>query len=252
MTQQNAQLFAGDLFVSFEKPDGTFGAATMIRADLISITTPSDKKQKFSKGRKDYGQAFATYPLPKPTEFQITFSEMSRALLAIQLSGTVEAITAAGGAFTDLPVVAATEAWVTIGRKNLDPSTVVVKNSAGTVTYAVDVDYEINPRLGKLRAVDGGAIADAEALKVSGSAKATTGTRIVGASKFKHVMKLEMDGVNLLTSQDGELVCPRAVVTSDQAFDFLQSDIAELKLKGTLEVPAPGQPTFTFEERVAP
>lgn len=250
MSQQNAQLFAGDLFVSFEKPDGSFSAATMIRADLISITTPSDKKQKFSKGRKDYGQAFATYPLPKPTEFEITFSEMSRALLAIQLSGTVENITAAGGAFADLPVTAALDGWADIGRKNIDPATLVVKNSAGSTTYVAGTDYELNPRLGKLRAIPGGAITDAQALKATGTAKASTGTRIVGASKFKHVMRLEMDGLNLLTQQDGELTCPRAVVTSDQAFDFLQSDIAQLKLKGTLEVPAAGVPPFTFEERI--
>lgn len=250
MSQQNAQLFAGDMFVSFEKTDGTFGPAIMIRTDMISITTPSDKKQKPSKGRADYGQVFASAVLPKPTEFEITFSEMSRQLLAIQLSGDLQNITAAGGAFTDLPLVAALDAWVDIGRKNIDPTTIAIKNSTGATTYAKDVDYELNPRLGKLRAIPGGAITDAQALKASGTAKATTGTRIVGASKYKHVMKIEMDGVNLLTSQDGELLCPRAVVTSDQAFNFLQSDIAELKLKGTLEVPAPGQPPFTFEERV--
>ena len=78
---------------------------------------------------------------------------------------------------------------------------------------------------------------------------ATTGTRITGATKFRHVLKIEGDVVNLLTDKDSELFAGRAVVTSDQAFDFLQSDIADLKLKGTLEVPTGGGAPFTVEER---
>lgn len=246
---QNAQLFAGDIFISFETSPGVFGPAILLRTDLLSVTTPSAKKSKKSKNRDDYGQAFASYQLPDVTEFAITFNEMSRALLAVQLSGEVEALTVAGGAFTDLPVVAALDAWVDIGRKNIAVASLAVKNTAGTTTYVKDVDYVINYRLGKLRAIPGGAITDAQALKVTGTAEATTGTRINGARKHQHVLKIEGDMQNLLSGADSEFLAQRAVVTSDQAFDFLQSDIAELKLKGTLEVPSVGVPPFTVEER---
>jgi|GEM_PF-691236 len=249
MTTQNAQLFAGDVYISFETTPGVFGPAMLVRTDLLSITTPSDKKTKNSKGRTDYGQAFASYQLPKPTEFSITFNEMSRDLLSVQLSGEIETITAAGGVFTDLAVTAALDAWVDIGRKNISATGLTVKNSAGTTTYVADTDYEVNLRLGKLRAISSGAITAAQALKVSGTAQATTGTRINGARKYSHVLKVELDGVNLMTGKDVEVLASRAVVTSDQAFDFLQSDIAELKLKGTLEVPSVGVPPFVVEER---
>ena len=246
---QNAQLFAGDLYISFEKTPGVFGPAQLIRTDLLSVTTPSTKKTKKSKNRSDYGQAFASYQLPDPTEFAITLNEIGRDLLAVQLSGEVEALTVAGGAFADLPVVAALDGWVDIGRKNIAVAGFSVKNTAGTTTYAKDVDYEINYRLGKLKAIAGGAIAEALALKVSGTASATTGTRINGARKHQHVLKIEGDLLNLLSGKDSEFLAQRAVVTSDQAFDFLQSDIAELKLKGTLEVPSVGVPPFVVEER---
>lgn len=248
---QNAQLFAGDVYVSFEVSDGVFGPATRIRTDLLSITTPSDKKQKISKGREDYGQAHASAILPKPTEFAITFTEMTRALLAVQLSGKIDVITSAGGTFADIPITAALDAWVDIGRKDIAAAGFVVKNSTGTVTYEEGVHYEVNRRLGKLRAIPlaSGGIEDAAALKLTGSSAATTGTRITGATKFRHVLKIEGDVVNLLTNKDSELFAGRAVVTSDQAFDFLQSDIADLKLKGTLEVPTGGGAPFTVEER---
>jgi hypothetical protein len=247
---QNAQLFAGDLYISFETAPGVFGPAVLIRTDLLSVTTPSTKKQKKSKNRSDYGQAFVSIQLAEPTEFAITFNEMTRSLLAVQLSGELEALTVAGGAFVDLPVTAALDGWVDIGRKNIAVVGLAIKNSAGTTTYAKDVDYEINHRLGKLRAIPGGAITAAQALLASGTAVATTGTRINGARKYQHVLKIEGDLQNLANGADVEFLAPRAVVTSDQAFDFLQGDIAELKLKGTLEVPSVNVPPFVVEERV--
>jgi hypothetical protein len=250
MAEQNAQLFAGDLYVSFETAPGVFGAATLIRTDMMSITTPSDKVEVVSRNRDDYGQAFASYHIAKPSQFEIQFTEVTRDLLAVQLSGMIETITAPGGVFVDLPVTADVGAWVDIGRKNLAVAGLVVKNAAGTTTYDKDVDYRINYRLGKLLAIENGAITDAATLKVSGTAQATTGTRIKGARKHQHVMRLELDGMNLISGKDTELLAYRAVVSSDQAYDFLQAKMAVVKLKGTLEVPSVGVPAFIVEERV--
>lgn len=247
----NAQLFAGTVYVSFEVSEGVFGAAVKVETDMLKITTPSDKKQKLSKSREAYGQAHSTAFVAKPNEFEIKFTEIGRKLLAVQLSGVLDTLTVAGGAFTDLPLVAALDAWVDIGRKNIAEADLAIKNTAGTTTYVKDVDYEINYRLGKLRAIPGGAITDALALEATGTAQATTGTRITGGKKYRHVLRLEMDGLNLVTNEDAEFLAQRAVVTSDQAFDFLQSDIADLTLKGTLEIPGPGLPPFVVEHRKA-
>lgn len=247
---QNAQLFAGDLFISFETSPGVFGPAIQIRTDMLSVTTPSEKVEAVSRNRDDYGEAFASYTIGKPSTFEIQFTEVSKELLAVQLSGVLQTITAAGGAFADLPVVAAIAGWVDIGRKNIVEAGLAVKNSAGTTTYVKDVDYKINYRLGKLFAIEGGAITADQALKVTGSAAATTGTRINGARKRQHVLKIEMDGVNLISGRDTEFLAQRAVVSSQDAYDFLQSKMAAVKLKGTLEVPALGTPSFVVEERV--
>lgn len=237
-TQQSGQLFAGTFYISFQAANGTFLPAVQIETDLFSVTTPSDKKQAISKKRENYGAAHTTAFVGKPMEFEMAFTEVTRALLAVQLSGELNAITTAGGAFADVPVVAALGAWVDIGHKNIAAAGFSVKNDAGTTTYVEGTHYEVNRRLGKLRAIPGGTITEAQPLKVTGTAQATTGYRIDAGKKTRHVMRIQGDCVNTVTTEDAYLEAVQAVVTSDQAYDFLQSDLAVLKLKGNLEVPA--------------
>lgn len=97
MAEQNAQLFAGDLYVSFETAPGVFGAATLIRTDMLSITTPSDKIEAVSRNRDDYGQAFSSYNIAKPSLFEIQFTEVTRDLLAVQLPAWRQRLVCSGG-----------------------------------------------------------------------------------------------------------------------------------------------------------
>ena len=73
------------------------------------------KKQAVSKKRENYGMAHTTSFVPKPMEFEVSMTEVTRALLAVQLSGELNPLTTAGGAFADVPVVASPGGWVNIG-----------------------------------------------------------------------------------------------------------------------------------------
>lgn len=116
-TQQSGLLFAGTFYVSFQDATGNFLPAVQIETDKFSVTTPADKKQAISKKRENYGAAHTTGFVGKPTEFEMAFTEVTRALLAVQLSGELNAITTAGGAFADVSVVAALGAWVDVGHQ---------------------------------------------------------------------------------------------------------------------------------------
>lgn len=247
---QKGLLFAGDLYFTAEDADGNFGAYQQVECDKLEISTPSEFKEKVSKGRTTYGQPFVSVPVAQPAAFSITLSEVSREVFAMLLSGLLVPMTSVGGAFTDLAVTAVLDKWVEIGRENIATAGFTVKNDAGTTTYAEGTDYEVNRRLGLLKALSTGAIAAAAPLKVGGTESAiTAGARINGAQRYKTVMKLRLDGVNLVNNQDVLLTADRAVVASDAAYDFLQDEVSEAPLAGKLEIPAPGQAPFTLEWR---
>jgi len=249
MSQQKGLLFAGDLFFSMEGSDGVFGPFHQVECDKLEIATPSEFKEKLSKGRASYGQPFVSVPVPQPAEFAITFSEVTREIFAMQLSGLLVPLTMAGGAFSDVEATAVLGAWIETGLENIAEAGFTVTNPAGTTTYVLGADYEVNYRLGLLRALPDGDIPNASTLHLSGTEEAVTGDRILGARRYKTVMRLKLDGVNLVNNQDVYLYADRAVVASDAAYDFLQDEVSEAPLKGRLEIPGAGLSPFVLEYR---
>lgn len=252
---QKGLLFAGDLFVSIELADGSFGNFKQYECDKLEISTPSEFKEKLSKGRTTYGQPFVSVPVPKPAEFGITFSEVTREIFAMQLSGLLVPIDVAASAMAAVEITAALDEWVQLPVENIAAAGFSVTNSAGDVTYVEDVDndgsgdYQVNRRLGLMRALSDGDIADAATVKVTGNGQAITGTRIVGARRYKTTMHIRLDGINLADNRDVLLEAKRAVVASDAAYDFLQSEVSEAPLKGKMEIPGPGQAPFDLDYR---
>lgn len=250
MNQQKGLLFAGDLYFTMEDANGVFGPYQQVECDKLEISTPSEFKEKLSKGRTTYGQPFVSVPVAKPAEFKLTLSEVSREVFAMLLSGLLVPLTATGGAFVDVAVTVTLDKWVEIGRENIAAAGLTVKDTNAVTTYVEGTDYEINRRLGMIRALSGGAIADAASVKISGSESAiAAGARISGAQRYKTVMKLKLDGVNLVDNKDVLLFADRAVVASDAAYDFLQDEVSEAPLAGKLEIPAAGLPPFVLEWR---
>lgn len=229
-------LFAGTLYSeAFNPVTNTWSPATKYEVDKFEIKTPSDKLQKISKSRESFGQAKNTYFVAKPVEFSITFDELSGDIFAAMLSGIASAVNDAASTLLNVPVTAAPGFWAVIpGGENLDPETIVVKDSTGTTTYTPD-KYEVNPRLGLLYVPAGGTIA-AGPVTVSASKLPFEGTEIQGAQRYAHIMRYRLDGQNLLDRRDMNLFAPRAVVSSDTAQDWLSGKLASVALSGNLEV----------------
>lgn len=240
-------LFAGTLYSqSYDPNSGLWSAYQRFEIDKFEITTPADKLQKISKSRESFGQAKNTYFVAKPTEFAITFDELNGDIFAAMLSGVASVIDDAAATLTAVPVTVVPGAWVEIpDGENLDPETIVVKDATGTTTYAED-KYEVNPRLGLIYVPVGGTIA-AGAVQVTANKLAFEGTKIEGAQRYAHIMRYKLDGQNLLDRRDMSLFCPRAVVSSNTAQDWLSGQLAAVALTGNLEVTAGYSSPFVLQ-----
>lgn len=247
MKQTTGLLFAGDLLVAIKDPDtGLFGAYEKLATDKFEIKAPSDPMQKTSKGRETFGNTFLTFYSGKPVEFSLVLDEINHGTLAMNLAGRVSALAQTGAAITDETVTVVKGKWVECGHEFLDLTALEVTNSAGTTTYVKDVDYLINPRLGLILATEEGAIASGD-VKLTAATRTLTGTTITGGKQYSHVLKMKLDGINLIDKQDIVLDAPQATVSAQDAFDFLSGKLASVPLKGVLEV-APGQ-TYPFRLR---
>lgn len=248
MSNQTVALFlAADVFCNFQNPTtGVFGNPKKFEVEKFEITTPSDLKEKISKGRETFGQAFVSHRVAKPTEFSMTFAQVSRDVFAMALSGVVEEFTDTVETITDLSVTVVLDEWVSIGKENINPTGLTVKNSAGTTTYDKDVDYEINPRLGLIKALSGGEIV-AGVVKIAGATLASTGATVIGARQYKHMLQIKVDGKNQIDNKNVLLTALQATVSAEDARDFLSGELDSVTVKGRLEIPPGGDRPFEMK-----
>lgn len=248
MSSQAVALFlAADVFYRFKNPTtGVFSNPVKIETEKLEINTPSELTEKLSKGRNTYNQAFVSHRVPQPTEFAITFSEQNREIFAMALAGVLETIDLDVVTLTDHEVTVVLDEWVPIGHRHINMTGLAVKNAGGTVTYDLGTDYEINPRLGLIKALSTGDIA-AGVVEITGATLAKEGSRIIGARQYGHVLSFQADGRNQIDNKDAYIEAYQATVSADAARDFLSGEIDSLELTGRLEIPTGGNSPFVLE-----
>ena len=246
-------LGAGDLYARvYNATTGQYDQwAGPFEATKFEIKPNSELKEMSSRGRSTYGQVIESVPLPKPADLSVTFAEVNKDSIAMALFGTASEINQGSGTITDEAVTATLGKWVQLSKQNIATAGFVVTNSGATVTYVLGTDYEVNYRLGMLRAIDGGAITDASSLKVDFTYNAISGTSIAGGTQTQVRAQFKLDGVNFADQLPVIVDVWEAILTPDSAFDFLQNDFAEIALKGRLKTPAGKTEPFTAQLRTA-
>ncbi len=247
-------LGAGDLYISRYDP---ITAAFLAYegpylAEKFEIKPNSDLKEMSSRGKTTYGQVIESVPLPKPTDFTVELTEVDKVSLATALFGTSEDLTQGAGTLTAEVFTAIKGKWVPLTKMRLDPDdTLVVTNSAASTTYVEGTDYIVNHRLGWIKILTTSAIAESASLKFTGDYLAVTGTTIAGSTQSQVRAKFKLDGVNFADQSPCIVFCREAVLTPDNAFDFLASDFAKISLKGRLKTPTGETDPFTVQLHVA-
>lgn len=246
-------LGAGDLYARVYNPATSQYDqwAGPFESSKFEIKPNSDLKEMTSRGRATYGQVIESVPLPKPADLSVTFSEVNKDSIAMALFGTAAVLNQGSGSVTDQVITSAVGKWVKLTHDNIATAGFVVTNSGATVTYVLDADYEVNYRLGMIRCISGGNIADATALKVDYTYNAITGTTIAGGTQTQVRAQFKLDGVNFADQLPVIVDVWEAVLTPESAFDFLQNDFAEIALKGRLKTPAGKSEPFKVELREA-
>lgn len=75
-------------------------------------------------------------------------------------------------------------------------------------------------------------------VKFTAGKKAATGQQVLGGKRFSTVMKVKLDGINLINRENMLLVAQQVTVSSEDAFDFLSGKLNSIPLKGVMEVAA--------------
>lgn len=242
-------LMTGDAYIKRINADGSDGGYVQVGASEATIEEKTTIKERKGAGKTNMGQILSTAAIKEPATFAITLTEASDDVVAMALLGTKGDASQGAGSASDEAVTAKLGGFVRLAKGKITGGTVVVTNSAGTVTYDEGTDYDINHTVGMIMAKPGGAIADDAALKVNYDYEAWTGTVITGSTQPTIRVAILLDGRNHDTGEDGILEVDEVTITPEGGMNFIKTDFGEVKFKGSMKTLAGKDGPYTFTRR---
>jgi len=239
----------GNTYIDLLNADGTSTGFDLVgNATKLEIQAESEIKEQTSKGLDDYGQVIASVVLPKPSKLKVALNQLDKTVLSMAFLGAAEEINEGAGTIADEAITAKLGKYVDLSRRNLTAESVVVKDDGDATTYLEGTDYEVQYRLGMIKALSGGAIAADDVLHVSAAYPAESGYKVRGAVQPTIRIAIRMDGENLTNGKQGILTVNKAQIKPSSAIDFLADDFSALELEGILLTPTGKTEPFTWEE----
>ncbi|HEB76899.1 MAG TPA: hypothetical protein ENI90_00030 [Methylothermaceae bacterium] len=226
-------------------PAGVF--AVPANVTTLQITPQAETLSRPSFMKESYGQALDSYVKLQPPQINLTWDGIDNEVLTSVFAGILQTVNETAQTVTDEAVTAASGKWVKLANRHLDPATVVVTDSAGTTTYTVDTDYQVNAELGMIYFVPGGAIADGDSVLVDYNTLAFAGSRIIGAKKAAVEMEILFDGRNEITGENVFLHIYDAKIRPSEGFNFLSQEFVQAQFEGELITPAGKTEPFIVE-----
>ena len=245
-------LFSGDTYLSRLSAAKAFNGRYIdpINAISLAIQPNSEEIERVSNMRRDWGQAKNSAFRPQPPTLTWGGDDMPSTILAAAFLGNTSAINAVGATIADENVIlAATDLgeWVSLANRNLDAGSVVVQDMTDTTTYVEDTDYEINYRLGLIRAITGGAIS-AETLHVDYVHSTITGTLIQGGLNSTLDFRIILDGYNIFEGKNSVLSIWEATSTPSDALDFFSGETLSATFNGKINNRSDQSEPYRFED----
>ena len=243
MTQENTQFFvAGDVYLDiFDATFQPLGLIGPMNGEAMAVQPQTERVDQLSKMRDSYGQVRNSVVLPQPPELTLALRDVPVEVLAMAFGGDVQSLSEGAQTVTDESVTARLGKWVDLQYRNVNASSVTVTDSTGTTTYVEGTDYEINYRLGMLRALSGGAITDGQNLLVDYATSAVSGQRIQAMTRSQIKARIVVDGVNMAdNNRQVRAEIFRATLAPDGALDLMSEEHITASFTGTMETP-PGQ-----------
>jgi len=227
---------SGDVYMDFYDDDGNLTGFQLVgNCKKFAPKVETETKENKLNGRDTLGQTADSFTRITGSTIAITFNRYNPEILAAAFMGSAVDQTAAAGTLAE-SVVAISDRWVEIGQTGI--SSVVVMDSTDTTTYVVGTDYEVNLRLGMIKALSTGSIGDGDTLNITGTIDAKTGSKITGATRSMINAKLKLDGKNNSDGSNVQVTVHKAQLRADTDFDFLAEDFPDLTFSGTMTTPS--------------
>ncbi|MCF7964215.1 MAG: hypothetical protein K9L79_01610 [Methylobacter tundripaludum] len=238
-------LGSGHIYID-RKVDGVYRGFKYIgNATKFEIKENTEKKERVSKGRANYGSALNTVFIKKPGEVNISLDDLDKDNLALVFLGDTSNVSVTGGTVTDEVVTAYQGRIIKTAKRKI--SSVVLNHSSGTPTYVLGTDYEItDPDLGLIKII-GSTITDAQSLKLDYSYGSMTSSKVAGGTNSSIIARILFDGVNQADQSKAVVNVFEAVLSPTSGVDFLADDFAKLDLAGIANVPTFGTAAYEVE-----
>lgn len=211
----------------------------------LSIKSDSERIEQLGTGRDNFGKVIASATFPKPMTLSFSLDQMDEDLFAMAFFGTNATFTQSAGAVADDPVATIHDKWVEVGAHSL--SLVTVENTAGTVTYVLGTDYEINTRLGAIKALSTGAITAGQTVHASYTKAAISSIAMSAMTKTNVRCRLVIDGQNYADGRNFILDIYQARLAPSGDFGFQsgsEKKFIEAQFEATMETPTGGAEPF--------
>lgn len=241
---QQGIIAGGDLYFDFLTAAGvSTGFDLAGNANKLVPKVETETLENKLNGRDTLGMTGDSYTRITASTISFSMNRYDPKIVASFFAGSAVDITDAAGTFT-ATITAIHDKWVPIEVINLNSCT--IKDATDTTTYDVTDDYEINLRMGMIKVLSTGTIADGAELHLSGNKDASSGYKITGGTNPVVNVGLYLDGKNYVGGSDIKLRVWKAQLRAEGDFDLLnQGGFPELGFTGTMIVPA-GK-TWPFE-----
>jgi len=215
----------------------------------LTIKGDSERIEQLGTGRDNFGQVIASVTFPKPMSLSFTLDQVDADMFAMAFFGTNSAFSQASGTVSEAQeITSIPDKWVPLGKYMV--SDVVVKDEAtGLVTYVAGTHYELNPRLGLIKAIKGaaGGIADNAKLDVTYTHAQITGSQMAAMTKTNIRCRLVLDGQNYADGRNFILDIYQARLAPSGDFQFQAGSdkkFMEAQFEATMETPSGGTEPF--------
>lgn len=239
-------LGSGRIYVDRKVGNVFEGLKYIGNATKFEIKENSEKKERISKDRTNYGSALNTVFVKKPAEVNITLDDLDKDNLALVFLGDISSVSVTGAAITDEAVTGYKDMIFKTAQRKI--SLVVLKHTTGTPTYVLNTDYAIvDADLGLIKILSTGAITDGQALKVSYTHGGMTSNKVKGGTNSNIIVKVLFDGVNQADQSKAVVNVFEGVLSPTSGVDFLADDFTKLELAGVANVPSGGTAAYEVE-----
>lgn len=213
----------------------------------FSVKGDSDTEEVLSNDHEDFGTVLFSDTIPKPHTVDFVFNGFDVELFAAAFGGVSTTLTQSSGETSGTPIVltAIADRFIEIGKRMV--SAVVVQDATDTTTYVLGTDYEVNERLGLIRVLPTGSIADEATLHVECSYAAINGSRVTGATKSNVSARIMIDGQERGSGRYFIFHGKKVRLASSTEIGLIGDKFVEAAFSGTFQKPADGSAVYDLD-----